>query len=113
MSGREESNVALPAAVVETFRAARNLLTPHGPQHYPGVLVVRPDPRWERYVIVAEEGTSFIAAGGERAYSYRTVDGGRAQGFVLRSGDHATQSRSGLDYSLAEWVVRRNGSARE
>lgn len=103
--------MVIAGLVVETFRAARNLLTPHGPDRYPGLLVVKPDQRWEQYVIVAQDGTSFVAAGGEKVYSYRTVDGGRAQGFVLRPGDHATLSRSGFPYSLVEWVVRRSSNS--
>lgn len=93
--------------MIEVFRSGRNLLTPHGPEGYPGLLVVKPDQEWEVSVIVPEDGASFVAVGGEHIYSYKTVDGGQAEGFELRSGDRATLVRVGLPYSLVEWRVER------
>jgi len=93
--------------MTETFKAGRNLLTPHGPDRYPGLNVVKPDPRWEVFVIVPEDGTTIEASGGEKLYAYETVDGGRAQGFELRPGDRATLVRSGLPWFLVEWQVER------
>ena len=88
-------------------------MTPHGPQSYPGFRVIRPG-NWEQYLLVGQEGMGFVALGGERVYAYATVDGGHAQAFLLRAGDHATLTRNGLDYGLAEWQVQRSaGLARE
>jgi len=93
--------------MIEVFRSGRNLLTPHGPEGYPGLQVVKPDRDWDVSVIVPEDGATFVARGGEHVYSYRTVDGGQAQAFELRSGDRATLVRSGLPFSLVEWKVER------
>lgn len=91
----------------ETFVGGRNLVTPHGPKLYPGLLVVRPGPEWTVAVIVPETGQTIVARGGERLYGYQTVDGGCAQGFELQEGDRATLVRSGLPFALAEWRVER------
>jgi len=91
----------------ETFHSGRNLLTPHGPERYPGLLVVKPGPAWEVFVIVPEDGATIVARGGEKVYAYETFDGGRADGFELRPGDQATVRRSGLPYALVEWRVER------
>lgn len=91
----------------ETYQAGRNLLTPHGPEGYPGLLVVRPGERWAVHVIVPEDGATIVARGGEKIYAYETVDGGRADGFELHPGDRATLVRSGLPFSLVEWRVER------
>ena len=93
--------------MTETFRSGRNLLTTHGPDAYPGLLVVKPGPDWDVFVIVPEDGATVEARGGEKVYAYATVDGGSADGFELRPGDRATLSRSGLPYSLVEWIVER------
>ena len=93
--------------MVETFRAGRNLLTAHGPDSYPGLLVVKPGTGWEVHIIVPEDGAIIVARGGEKVYAYETVDGGRADGFELRPGDRATLVRSGLPFSLVEWRVER------
>lgn len=95
----------------ETFRSGRNLLTPHGPESYPGLLVVKPGPSWEVFVIVPEDGATIVARGGEKVYAYETFDGGRAEGFELRPGDRATLERSGLSHSLVEWRVERGAEA--
>lgn len=93
--------------MVETYKAGRNLLTTHGPESYPGLLVVKPGHDWEVFVIVPEDGSTVVARGGERVYAYETVDGGRADAIELRPGDRATLVRSGLPFSLVEWRVER------
>lgn len=90
-----------------TLQAARNLLTPHGPGSYPGLLVVKPGPEWDTFVIVPEDGQTVQALGGEKVYGYETVDGGRAAGFELTPGERATLVRSGLPFSLVEWRIER------
>ncbi len=89
------------------FRSGRNLLTPHGPDDYPGLLVVKPGAEWTTFVIVPEDGETVVARGGEKVYAYETVDGGRAEGFELRPGDRAHLVRSGLPMALVEWRVER------
>lgn len=96
---------------VETRVGGRNVLTPHGPDGYPGLLVVRPGPEWKVCVIVPEDGQTILARGGEKTYSYQTVDGGRAEGFELQPGDEATLVRSGLPFSMVEWRIRRCSAA--
>ena len=91
----------------ESYRAGRNLLTPHGPDSYPGLLLVKPGPSWAVHVIVPEDGMTVVARGGERIYGYETIDGGRADAFDLRPGDRATLVRSGLPFSLVEWRIDR------
>ena len=93
--------------MAETYRAGRNLVTTHGPESYPGLLVVKPGPEWEVHVIVPEDGATVLARGGERVYGYETIDGGRADGFELRPGDRARLVRSGLPLFLVEWSVER------
>jgi hypothetical protein len=96
---------------VETVCGGRNVLTTHGPEAYPGLLVVKPGPRWEVWVIVPEDGQTITARGGEKTYSYETVDGGRARGFELRPGDQATLARSGLPFAMVEWRILRHAPA--
>jgi len=96
---------------METLRGGRNVLTTHGPDAYPGLLVVKPGPQWQAWVIVPEDGQTITARGGERTYSYETVDGGRAQGFQLQAGDQATLSRSGLPFAMVEWRILRHAPA--
>ena len=91
----------------DTFVGARNLVTPHRPDAYPGLLVVRPGPDWGVAVIVPDVGQTIHARGGERAYPYETVDGGNAQGFELGPGDLATLVRAGLRFAFVEWRVER------
>jgi hypothetical protein len=93
--------------VTRTYRSGRNLLTPHGPEKYPGLLVVKPGPEWDTFVIVPEDGSTIRACGGEKTYGYETVDGGRAHAFELEPGDRATLVRSGLPFAFAEWKVER------
>lgn len=90
-----------------TLQAGRNLLTPHGPEGYPGLLVVKPGPEWDTFVIVPEEGQTIQALGGEKVYAYETVDGGRAEGFELAPGQRATLVRSGLPHALVEWRIEQ------
>jgi hypothetical protein len=90
-----------------TFVGARNLVTPHAPKQYPGLLVVRPGPEWSVSIIVPEVGETVHALGGEKAYEYETADGGRAEGFELRPGDRATLVRAGLPFAMVEWRVER------
>ncbi len=90
-----------------TLQSARNLLTPHGPESYPGLLVVKPGPEWDTFVIVPEDGQTILAQGGEKVYGYETVDGGRAEAFELARGERATLARSGLPFSLVEWQIER------
>jgi hypothetical protein len=92
---------------VERVVGGRNLLTPHDPESYPGLLVVRPGPRWEVCVIVPNDGETIVGRGGEETYAYATVGGGRAGGFSLRPGDRATLLRSGLSHSMVEWRIER------
>ena len=91
----------------QVFRSGRNLLTPHGPEDYPGLLVVKPGPEWDTFVIVPDGGATIVARGGEKVYAYETVDGGRAEGFELHPGDRATLVRSDLAFALVEWRVER------
>ena len=93
--------------MTRTYRSGRNLLTPHGPEAYPGLLVVKPGPDWDTCVVVPDDGATIVARGGEKIYAYETVDGGRAQGFELRPGDRATLVRSDLPFALVEWRVQR------
>jgi len=93
--------------VKRTLQSARNLLTPHGPGSYPDLLVVKPGPEWDTFVIVPQDGQTILALGGEKVYGYETVDGGRAEGFELGRGDRATLVRSGLSFSLVEWRIER------
>jgi hypothetical protein len=93
--------------LAETYAAGRNLVTLHGPEGYPGHLVVKPGPNWAVHVIVPEDGATVVALGGERIYGYETVDGGRADAFELRPGDRATLVRGGLPFALVEWRVER------
>lgn len=91
---------------MEVLVAGRNLLTPHGDDAYPGLLVWR-GPGWDLGVIVPDDGQTLLARGGEKAYGYETIDGGRAAGFELRAGDRATLVRSGLPHALVEWAIER------
>jgi hypothetical protein len=95
------------SSMAENYRAGRNLVTTHGPEGYPGLLVVKPGAAWDIFVIVPEDGATIVAQGGEKIYAYDTVDGGHADGFELRAGDRATLVRSGLPFSLVEWRVER------
>lgn len=90
------------------LHSGRNLLTPHGPESYPDLLVVKPGPDWDTFVIVPEDGQTVLARGGEKVYGYETIDGGSAEGFELARGDRATLVRSGLPFSLVEWQIERD-----
>lgn len=92
---------------VELRRGGRNLMTPHPPEGYAGLLVVKGGPAWTEWVIVPEDGQTLLARGGERVYAYETADGGRAEGFELRPGDRATLVRSGLAHAFVEWRIER------
>jgi hypothetical protein len=93
--------------VTRTLRSGRNLLTPHRPESYPGLLVVKPGPEWDTFVIVPEDGQTVLALGGEKVYGYETVDGGRAEAFELAAGERATLVRSRLPFALVEWLIER------
>jgi hypothetical protein len=93
--------------VTRTLQTGRNLLTPHAPEQYPGLAVVKPGPEWDTFVIVPEDGQTILALGGETVYGYETVDGGRAEGFELARGERATLVRSGLPFALVEWQIVR------
>ena len=93
--------------MTRTLQSGRNLLTPHAPEHYPGLVVVKPGLEWDTFVIVPEDGQTILALGGEKVYEYETVDGGRAEGFELARGERATLVRSGLPFSLVEWRIAR------
>jgi hypothetical protein len=96
---------------METLRGGRNLVTPHAAEGYAGLLVVRPGPEWQVGVIVPEVGQTIVGRGGERLYSYRTIDGASADGFTLEAGDRATLVCAGLDHSFAEWRLERAPAA--
>ena len=92
---------------VEVLRGGRILVTPHHAADYPGLLVVRPGPEWQVWVIVPEVGQTIVGCGGERLYAYRTIDGACADGFTLEAGDRATLVRAGLEHSFVEWRLER------
>lgn len=91
----------------ERVVGGRNIVTPHGADAYPGLLVVRPDARWSVAVIVPNDGDTIVARGGEEAYPYEIPGGGRAAGFKLQPGDRATLARAGLAHFLVEWHIER------
>lgn len=93
--------------MIERLQGGRNLLTPHPPEAYPGVEVLRPGPGWDMSLIVPAEGQTIEALGGERTYAYRTVDGGVAAAFELQRGDRATLVRRTIRFALAEWRIER------
>lgn len=67
--------------------------------------------RWDMSLIMASTGQTIVGLGGERVFAYETVDGGHAQGFELRAGDHATLVRMDLAFGLAEWRIERARTA--
>jgi len=87
----------------------RNLLTPHPPESYPGLTVVRPGPAWAVSVIVPEAGQTLLAHGGERLYAYRTPDGARAEALELGPGDRARLMPGNPGHGMAEWRIWRSG----
>ncbi len=91
---------------MQTYRSGRNLETPHPPEAYPGLRVVRIG-RWPVNLITPTDGQTISALGGERVIGYETVDGGKAEGFELLSGDRATLVRSDLPFFFAEWRIER------
>lgn len=93
---------------LETRTSARNVLTLHPPESYPGLLVVKGAPQWQVWVIVPEDGQTILASGGEKVYAYDTVDGGHAEGWELRRGDRATLVRSGQPHGFAVWRIERS-----
>jgi len=98
----------MPAPEPVVLRGGLNVVTPHAPEAYPGLQVVRPG-SWRYAVIVPRDGDTIVARGGETLYGYRTPDGGVADGFRLEPGDRATRVRSDLPWSMAEWRVERSG----
>lgn len=85
-----------------TLTGGRNVLTPHGVECYPGLRVIQPG-EWDMALIIPDEGQTLEALGGETLYPYETIDGGRAEGFLLAPGDRARMVRKGLPYEMAEW----------
>lgn len=94
----------------EIVHSGRNVLTDHSLDAYPGLRVIQPG-RWDRALIVPTPGQTIAALGGEEVFPYETVDGGRAQGFVLRPGDRATLVKNDLPYCLSEWRIERAATA--
>jgi hypothetical protein len=94
------------AGRLRIVRGSRNLLTHHPAESYPGLLVWR-GAGWPVGVIAPDDGQTIVARGGEKAYGYETVDGGRADEFELLPGDRATLARSGLPFALVEWRIER------
>ena len=92
----------------ETLSGGRNLLTPHLPEAYAGLLVVRPGPLWEVSVIVPEPGQTLSARGGERLYAYSTPSGARAERLELHPGDEFTlvQHRPAPRAGRMVWTAR-------
>jgi hypothetical protein len=91
---------------IEALRGGRNVLTPHPGEAYPGLRVIRPG-EWDESLITPEAGQTIVALGGERVHPYQTIDGGRAEGFVLARGDRATVVVLGLPFHMAEWRIER------
>lgn len=77
--------------------AGPGILSPHGHADYPGVEVLRPDPRWPYFVVRPEVGETLVARGGERLYRADACDGASVLVAELREGDRVT-------------LVERNGS---
>ena len=89
--------------IVETFVSGIHLATPHAPEAYPGLQVVRPG-EWDYAVIVPNDGQTFTALGGEWVPGYQLRRGAQcitAQGFTLGPGDEVTRVRTGLPGFLA------------
>ena len=93
--------------MTEIHRAGRNLLTPHPPDAYPGLRVIKPGPRWLSFLIVPGDGATIIARGGERVLAYETPSGVRAAGFELRAGDRARMVAWDLPAYLVDWQIER------
>ena len=70
--------------------ATPSLLSPHGQAAYPGVEVLRPDPRWPFFVVRPEVGETVVARGGEQIYRSDGCDGGSLLVAELRRGDQVT-----------------------
>jgi hypothetical protein len=93
--------------MAETYRAGRNLLTPHPAHAYPGLRVIKPGPQWSCWLIVPGDGQTVIACGGERILAYRTPSGVSAAGFELQTGDRARMLAWDLPASLVDWEIER------
>lgn len=93
--------------MTETYRAGRNLLTPHDAAAYPGLRVVKPGPAWRHSLLVPAGGQTVVARGGERVLAYVTVSGVEAAGFELRPGDRARMAAWDLPGSLVLWEIDR------
>jgi hypothetical protein len=94
----------------ESVRGGRNALTPHDAESYPGLRVLRPE-EWDLSLIVAEDGQTIVALGGEVVYPYDTIDGGHARGFELRRGDRAKLVCMGLPFEMGQWLIERAPAA--
>jgi hypothetical protein len=93
-------------ARAEILRGGGNVLTLHGVDDYPGLLVVQSS-GWKVRVIVPADGQTIAALGGETLYAYELPNGVAAEGFTLAAGDRATRVRSDLPHSLSEWRLER------
>lgn len=83
-----------------------SLLSPHGQADYPGVEVLRPDPRWPFFVVRPEVGDTLVARGGEQIYRTDACDGASMLVAELREGDRVTLlARAG---SRASWRIVRD-----
>lgn len=88
-----------------TGLAAPSLLSPHGQADYPGVCVLRPDPRWPFFVVRPEIGETVIAQGGERIYRADGCDGASVLLAELEKGDRATLLEN--TGARARWRIER------
>lgn len=70
--------------------ASPSLLSPHGHADYPGVEVLRPDPRWPFVVVRPAVGETVVARGGERIYRTDACDGASVLVAELSAGDRVT-----------------------
>jgi hypothetical protein len=85
--------------------ASPSLLSPHGHADYPGVEVLRPDPRWPFFVVRPEVGETLVARGGEQIYRTDGCDGASVLVAELNEGDRVTLlDRVG---SRASWDIVR------
>jgi hypothetical protein len=93
--------------MTETYRAGRNLLTPHSAEAYPGLRVIKPGPQWSAFLIVPRDGQTIVGLGGERVLAYETPSGVRAAGFELHRGDRARMVAWDLPAYLVDWEIER------
>jgi hypothetical protein len=86
-------------------QASPSLVSPHGQADYPGVEVLRPDPRWPFFVVRPEVGATLVARGGEQIYGTDGLDGATVLVAELNEGDRVTLvAREG---PRASWRIMR------